>query len=275
MNFSKKNPEWWKKIFIAAVFLIFPCGVGCASSDGAKMTSDVEALKTQIWNLQKQTAELGLKVSYASEEVTQLSERVSNVEDGLQLEKPAFKPKETSSSATKKPKLTAATEPPREPIAVAQAMERAPGVPLETWFKDLTPEEMYRQSLVYFNKADYSTAISGFSYLIRRFSDSTLAPTSQFWIGEAFYTQKRFARAVEEYRKVLTRYPGNPKSADAMLKIALCKMSMDLNSEGIETLRDVVAKYPDSPAAVTAKKLLNEPDGAAVDDKAQAIENKK
>jgi tol-pal system protein YbgF len=273
MNLLENSPGWWKKFFIAVVFLLFPCGVGCASSDGAKMTSDVEALKTQIWNLQKQTAELGLKVSYASEEVTQLSERVRNVEDAIQVEKPVSKPKETSSSTTS-PKPSIAASPPREPKAVAQAMQRPPEVPLETWFKDLTPEEMYRQSLVYFNKADYTNAISGFSYLIRRFSDSTLAPTSQFWIGEAFYTQKRFARAVEEYRKVLGRYPGNPKSADTMLKIGLCKMSMDLNSEGVETLRDLIARYPDSVAASTAKKLLNE-SPATVDDKTDAAENKK
>lgn len=273
MNFLEKSPGWWKKIFIAVVFLLFPCGVGCASSDGAKMTSDVEALKTQIWNLQKQTAELGLKVSYASEEVTQLSERMRNVEDTLQVEKPGSKLRDPSSSTmdTKSPGVTA---PPREPKVVAQAMQRPPEVPLETWFKDLTPEEMYRQSLVYFNKADYSNAISGFSYLIRRFSDSSLAPMSQFWIGEAFYTQKRFARAVEEYRKVLTRYPGNPKSADTMLKIGLCKMSMDLNSEGIETLRELIARYPDSSAAATATKLLNE-SPAAVDEKTDAVENKK
>ncbi len=274
MNFLEKSPGWWKKFFIAAVFLIFPCGVGCASSDGAKMTSDVEALKTQIWNLQKQTAELGLKVSYASEEVTQLSERVRNVEDSLQVGKPVSKPRETTSTGAK-PKSAVAVEPQKEPTAVAQVMERPPDVPLETWFKDLTPEEMYRQSLVYFNKADYPTAISGFTYLIRRFSDSSLAPMSQFWIGEAFYTQKRFARAVEEYRKVLNRYPGNPKSADTMLKIALCKMSMDLNSEGVETLRDLIAKYPDSAAAATAKKLLNEPDEAAVDENTRAVEDKK
>jgi tol-pal system protein YbgF len=273
MNFLEKSPGWWKNFFIAAVFLIFPSGVGCASSDGSKMTSDVEALKTQIWNLQKQTAELGLKVSYASEEVTQLSERVGNMEDRLQVEKPVSKPKETSSTSTK-PKTSGATAP-REPTSVAQAMERPPDVPLETWFKDLTPEEMYRQSLVHFNKADYTTAISGFSYLIRRFSDSSLAPMSQFWIGEAFYTQKRFARAVEEYRKVLNRYPGNPKSADTMLKIGLSKMSMDLNSEGVETLRELIARYPDSVAAATAQKLLNEPPGAAVDDKKAAVENKK
>lgn len=274
MNFLEKSPEWWKKFFIAAVFLIFPCGVGCASSDGSKMTSDVEALKTQIWNLQKQTAELGLKVSYASEEVTQLSERVGNVEDRLQMEKPASKPKEAPSTSTK-PKTPAVASPPNEPKAVAQAMERPPDVPLEIWFKDLTPEEMYRQSLVYFNKGDYSTAISGFTHLIRRFSDSSLAPMAQFWIGEAFYTQKRFARAVEEYRKVLNRYPGNPKSADTMLKIGLSKMSMDLNSEGIETLRDLIARYPDSPAAVTAQKLLNEPMGAAPEDTKEAGGNKK
>jgi len=273
MNFLEKSPVWWKKISIAVVFLVFPCGVGCASSDGAKMNSDVEALKTQIWNLQKQTAELGLKVSYASEEVTQLSERVRNVEDAIPLEKPVSKPKETSSPTTDS-KPSTATAPPREPKSVAQAMQRPPEVPLETWFKDLTPDEMYRQSLVYFNNADYATAISGFSYLIRRVPDSSLAPTSQFWIGEAFYTQKRFARAVEEYRKVLTRYSGNPKSADTMLKIALCKMSMDLNSEGVETLRELIAKYPDSGAAATAKKLLNE-SPAAVDDKTDAVENKK
>ncbi|MBI4664897.1 MAG: tol-pal system protein YbgF [Nitrospinae bacterium] len=258
MNINAMLKLWRNYLFLVPGFIILTCGAGCASNESTKITDDIESLKTQVWNLQKQTAELGLKISYTSEDVAQLSERVSNMEgdhpqkgSGRDSLRPRNgSPKESAQGAAGDGEL------------MAQAVVTSGEAPPETWFKDLSAEEMYKQSLIIFNKGDYSGAVAGFNYLIKRAPESSLAPLAQFWIGESYYSQKRFAKAIEEYRKGITRFPGNPKIPDAMLKIGMSKLAMDLNSEGEEILKEVAVKYPDSAAAATANKILEEAQGA-------------
>ena len=243
--------------------LTFSVAQGCASSE-PKLADDIAALKAQVWSLQKQTAELGLKVSYSSDEVALLSERLKNLEEEVRssaVSKPGPGTKPAKPSVVPAPGIEEPTPAPSsETKPEKQVVAQVGPVPRELGpgFKDLKPDQMYKTSMEHFNSGAYQTAIEGFRYLVRRYPGSGLAPNAQYWIGEAFYNLKRFARAGEEFKKVLVRYPGSQKAPDTLLKIGLCKVALGRDDEGKETLRQVIEKYPESVAATTARDMLAE-----------------
>ncbi|MBI5815950.1 MAG: tol-pal system protein YbgF [Nitrospinae bacterium] len=242
-------------LLLGVTFLALTAASGCASNDTGKLKDDVDALKNQVWSLQKQTSELNLRLAYVNDDLSYLTERVGEFEEREYRAHASSQGKKEKGGALKEIQ-TAASEPPADG---ANQPERGFDTPPESRFKDLSPEEMYKESLVYFNKKDYSSAVAGFNYLIRRHPGASVAPNAQYWIGEAFFEQKRYLRAAEEFRKVTARYPGAPKTADAMLKTAQCKLALDQTAEGEEILKELINKHPDSAAAATAKKIMERP----------------
>ena len=237
-------------LLICVILISLSAASGCASSDTSKLHDDMEAMKNQLWSLQKQTSEMSLRFAYATDDIALLSERVARLED----------------EGVKKPSADkgAQARDSQEGKSDSTRPEKGFDTPPEPGFKDLPPDEMYRQSLIYFNKGDYTAAVGGLNYLIRRHPTSGLAPNAQYWIGEAFFSQKRYSKAEEEFQKVLNRYPGSTKTADTMLKIAECKIALDRGPEGEEVLREIITRFPDSAAAATAMKIM-EKEGSGVE----------
>lgn len=258
MDFSAVLSRYFKKaLVVVALFFMFPAASGCATGE-PKLEDDMAALKAQVWSLQKQTAELGLKVSYNSDEIALLSERMKVLEESRQADvlPPETRQPPVVEDVGDKSDIGPPGEAPSDSMVVAQTGKAPEGLGPD--FKDLKPEQMYKVAMDFFNNGDYDTAIEGFKYMVRRYPGSGLAPNAQYWMGEAFYSQKRYARAGEEFRKIIVRYPDSQKTPDALLKMGMCKLALDKKDEGQEILKKVIDEYPGSVAASTAKTLLEE-----------------
>ncbi len=220
-----------RALFLLVVLTIALFGQGCASTETPKVKDDITSLKAQVRDLQKRAADLELKVSSQENEIVMMSERLTVSESANNA---------NGHSSLINDKLAAKTKSP-----IIQ-------------FKNLDPAEVYKRSIVFFNQGDYESALNGFSYIVRRYPGATLGPKAQYWIGEVYYSKKRFARAVEEYRKALVRFPKSVKTPDVMLKIGLSRLALGLNEKGEKMLKDLIEKYPESAAAIVAKEKLNE-----------------
>jgi TolA-binding protein len=54
----------------------------------------------------------------------------------------------------------------------------------------------------------------------------------------------------------MSDHPGNPKAADAMLKIGYCHYELGEWARARENLNQVIARYPGQPAAKSAGQRL-------------------
>jgi tol-pal system protein YbgF len=82
------------------------------------------------------------------------------------------------------------------------------------------------------------------------------ADNAQYWLGEAFYAQKDYVRALAEFRAVIEVYPRGNKVPDALLKVGYCYQAMGQGEEARAVLEQVVTLYPKSePAALAAERL--------------------
>ena len=129
-------------------------------------------------------------------------------------------------------------------------------------------EESYQAAYLDFSKGLYPLAVSGFRDFLRRFPDSPLADSSQYWIGEAYFSMARatasqpekarenLEQAVQEFRKVVVAYPRGSKVPTALYKEALALVELKQTSLAQARLQYLVEHFPQSEEAPLAKERL-------------------
>ena len=118
-------------------------------------------------------------------------------------------------------------------------------------------QRAYDAALTYFKSGDYRNAGAAFFDFTRRYPQSGLAPSAQYWLGNTHYAQREYKNAIAAQQAVVKNYPDSPKAPDALLNMASCYMELKDKVMAKKTLETLLAQYPDSPAAQTAKERLN------------------
>jgi tol-pal system protein YbgF len=126
--------------------------------------------------------------------------------------------------------------------------------------KEVTVEQAeqraYDAALAAFKAGDYRSAGAAFFEFTRRYPQSGLAPSAQYWLGNTYYAQRDYRNAISAQQVVVKNYADSPKAADALLNIASCQMELKDKPAAKKTLETLVAQYPESPSAQTAKERL-------------------
>lgn len=117
-------------------------------------------------------------------------------------------------------------------------------------------QRSYDAALTYFKAGDYRNAGTAFYDFTRRYPQSGLAASAQYWLGNSYYAQRDYRNAIAAQQVVVKTYPDSPKAADALLNIASCQMELKEKPAAKKTLETLIAKYSDSHAAQTAKERL-------------------
>jgi len=118
----------------------------------------------------------------------------------------------------------------------------------------------YEAALNQFKLGNYPLAISAFQGFLVTYPSSRLAPSAQYWIGNAHFAQRDYKQAIAAQQRVLAAWPDDAKAPDAMLNIASAQDAMGDRRGAQKTLEGLLAKYPQSPAAASARQRL--PQGA-------------
>jgi tol-pal system protein YbgF len=113
----------------------------------------------------------------------------------------------------------------------------------------------YRAAVELVKAGKHDVAITALRAFVRTYPRHDYADNAQYWLGEAFYAQKDYARALIEFRAVIEVYPRGNKVPDALLKVGYCYLATGQGEKGRAVLDQVVTLYPKSePAALAAKR---------------------
>ena len=138
---------------------------------------------------------------------------------------------------------------PKEPASRPQKPAPAPRPP--------DPEEDYTQAIrVLRDERNFVKARGLLNGFISKYPTHELADDAQYWIGQSYYREKNFERAILAFNKVQVDYANGDKAPEALLLEALSFLNIDDRASARELLGQVIAKYPDSNAASTARKRL-------------------
>src|SRR5262249_32637483 len=119
-------------------------------------------------------------------------------------------------------------------------------------------DRLYVDGYARFNSGNYAEAQQRFQEFLARSPESDLADDAQYWIGECFFSQKDYRRAILEFRKVIDQFPFGNRVPHAFLKVGLSYLALGERDRAAENLETVVEAFPKSDVATVARATLDD-----------------
>jgi tol-pal system protein YbgF len=88
-----------------------------------------------------------------------------------------------------------------------------------------------------------------FSVFLTENPNSPLAPNVLYWVGETYYTEKKYDDAALLFKDVVARYPKHDKAADALYKGSLSYLKLNDAENAAYMQKLLLEDYPNSRAA--------------------------
>ena len=226
----------------------------------ARLKSDVE---TRNQELRQQSAGLRAILEEMNEEIRILSGRVEEMEYSVKQQQQSAEEMEVKRQE-KLDRLAELTDQHAERIRqmeqylnLESTKKSAVVVPPRATAKTPSSEdEVYRSAKQAFDQGDSEAARQGFQAFIKRYPQSKNADNAQFWIGEIYYRDKWYEKAILEYQNVIENYPKGNKVPAALLKQGLAFSNIGDKANAKLILEELSRKYPKSnEAKVAAEKL--------------------
>jgi tol-pal system protein YbgF len=121
-----------------------------------------------------------------------------------------------------------------------------------------TAKDTYSNGRQAFDNGKMDESRQLFLALIKNFPKSEYADNAQFWIGESYYREKWYERAILEYQTVIEKYPKGNKVPAAKHKQGMSFLKIGDKANARIILNDLVKKHPKSSEAKIAKQKLKE-----------------
>jgi tol-pal system protein YbgF len=142
----------------------------------------------------------------------------------------------------------------RTPAAAPRSSTKPPAAPPQPAPSALTPEEVYQKALAGYMRGDYDVAISGFRGFIGSYPRAPQAANAQYWLGEAYFSQRNYAQAVDEFAIVVRDYPDSPKAPSALFKQGDAYARLNDARQAASVLCELITRYPRSREALLARE---------------------
>ena len=107
-----------------------------------------------------------------------------------------------------------------------------------------------------YRDGDFAGAEESLSAFLTLYPESVLAPTAQFYLGSAYYANKKYQNAISVLNTMAGKYPDHPRAPDALLVVAGSEFELNDRDGAKTTLEKIVSNYPDTAAAQSATTRL-------------------
>jgi tol-pal system protein YbgF len=235
------------------------------------LKSDLQSRESEEQALRHQAATMRQQVAELNEEIRTLTGRIEELEFSIERQKQ----KEAEGAGSNQGRLDQVADSARmnaERIgrieqylnletanpAVPTEKSQAKIVPVPQAPKELDEDEIYRQAKQAFDQGESDAARDMFKELIKRYPKSERADNAQFWIGEIYYREKWYEKAILEYQKVIENYPKGNKVPASLLKQGFAFLNLGDKANSRIILQELVRKYPQTNEAKIATDKLKE-----------------
>lgn len=124
--------------------------------------------------------------------------------------------------------------------------------------QDSSPQALYEQGRdAILRHGEFARGRETLGKFLQQYPDHELAVNALYWIGEAYYGEKKYENAILQFQDVIEKYSDHPKSAAAMLKQALAFDALGDRDNALVILRRVGERYPLSEEARKAEEFLD------------------
>ncbi len=117
-------------------------------------------------------------------------------------------------------------------------------------------EYLYNDAYQSFIRGKYPAARKKFTLFLKKYPHTAYSDNARFWIGETYYAEGDFERAILEYEKVRRKYPHGDKVPSSLLKEGMAFIKLNDKTDGKILLKKLVKKYPHTDQAKIAHRIL-------------------
>ena len=183
----------------------------------------------------------------------ELEKRVAALDKGPEVggrkAEPAAGPALGKAGEEKAPVITAPAAPSKE----------APAKKAEPPKKPVAgPDESYKKAYDLYSKGNIDEAQREFKQFLEAYPKSKYAENAHFWLGECFFSQKKYEDAILEYDEVIKKYPKGNKVPDSLYRQGMAFLEMKDTTNAKLILKEVVRRFPQTDQATRARKKLKE-----------------
>jgi len=237
--------------------------LGCmTSSDGERLRRDVDRLKRQLAHKSRQSDAARERLQQVMEQATSLLTR-NNADVGVQVERIQA---ELAKQVGMMDELTNTTRDIDRRLSTLEAKvdvrlegtagTQQPGQPEQNPVPT-NPTELYKSATSKISGGAHEEGRRLLRHFIARFPRDQRVAQAQIALGDSYFTQQKFAPAIQEYRKVIERYKKSPVVPAALYKIGLSFYQLKFCSDAELFLRELVKGHPRSRQIKPAKRMLN------------------
>lgn len=186
--------------------------------------------------------------------------------DGMAAEKPAggdqwddYPDATTSGGKTSTEEagsMKAAPDESADKPAEKPARKSAPKSSMKSTAKAPAGKAQYDRALKLVLDGKTAKARPLFQSYLKAHPEGGLAPNAQYWLGETYYHEKRYAESVVSFKKVHQQFPRHDKAAAALLKIGYAYDMLGDKDNARFYLEVLTQDYPDTDPARLARKRL-------------------
>lgn len=119
-------------------------------------------------------------------------------------------------------------------------------------------ESAYAAAYEAFKDGKYEKARGDFQNFLKQYPDTEYSDNAQFWIGECYYFDKKYEKAILEYDKVAKNYPAGDRVPYALLKQGLSFLHLGDKTSARLILQQVIKEFPNTNQARIARSTLLE-----------------
>lgn len=245
------------RLFIGSVccFLALASLFGCeltTTGAGTDRSRNIRELERAVVDLERKVDEITLQLS-------KLDKRLKEYEKGLNTGGSG-----AGEETIKEEKITG--DETGEEVASAPGADETPKIDVgdgggsseKDLPKDKNPQELYDRALKEILDRNAEKALPLFIDFVGSYPNHELTDNAYYWIGECYYSLKKFELALENFNIVNERFPESAKKPDALLKMGYSYVELGDRERAKEVLSDLVSKYPDNSSADLARKRLLE-----------------
>lgn len=130
-----------------------------------------------------------------------------------------------------------------------------PQPPLSTL---LSPKEVYNMAYTDYRKGNFELAIDGFKIYRDQFPESPLADNALYWIGECYFSQKKFEESIDSFNELILNYPQGDTIPAAYLKKGISLTELGKKEEALSVFKLLISKFPLEEETKIAQQKIKE-----------------
>jgi tol-pal system protein YbgF len=211
------------------------------SSSTQKQVADVRMLVSNLANTVNIVRE---KVDDNTVRVSQLGQELPAIRSGLGM------------VATQLNTLVGLLQPPVNPTDPNAPPGSAPGQIGAVQLPD-SPTAIFQAAMSDYIANRFPLAIEGFTQYVTDNPASPKAAEAQFYIGMAYFNDKKGKEAIDAFDRVVKNYKGSPQVPDAMFQQALVYVQLGQKGAATKLFQQVAKEFPETSSGMMAKQRLS------------------